>query len=123
MNLGSVIVLLIQVIYNIVQFSLPDLLNLLQTHTSLMLVVVVGANSFLAVLQVYFHIDPKEIEVIVQGILNLAKDYSTKPQPLTEIDLTAIENEGTYWIKKLITYLTNIRLQKTKKIDANQPKT
>jgi len=107
MNLGSVMVWFFQVLYNIMQFSLPDMLTALSNHPGIMLAVVVGVNGFLAILQVYFHIDPKDMDTIIQGIKNLAKDNSGKV--LSETDLTAIETEGMYWIKKLISYLTVIR--------------
>ena len=110
MNLGSVLILFVQLLYNIIQFSLPDILNVLVNHPTIMLVVIVGVNGFLAILQVYFHIDPKDMETIIQGIKNLAKDNAGKE--LSESDLTAIETEGMYWIKKLIGYLTQIRLKK-----------
>jgi hypothetical protein len=113
MNLGSVLILFVQLLYNIVQFSLPDILFVLVNHPTVMLVVIVGVNGFLAILQVYFHIDPKDMETIIQGIKNLAKDNAGKE--LNETDLTAIETEGMYWIKKLISYLTQIRLKKEAK--------
>jgi uncharacterized membrane protein (DUF106 family) len=113
MNLGSVIAWFLQILYNIVQFSLPDILSTFQNHPTLMLVVIIAVNGFFSIIQVYFHIDPKEIETIIQGIKNLAKDNSLKE--LSETDLTAIETEGMYWIKKLISYLTQIRLKKEAK--------
>jgi hypothetical protein len=124
MNLGSVIIWFIQILYNIIQFSLPDIISLLQNHTTFMLIIVVGANGFLAILQVLFHIDPKEIDTYIQGIRNLAKENSKKDS-LSDADLTQIETEGMYWIKKLIAYLTNIRKakeDKTPKDDKNGQK-
>jgi len=115
MNLGSVLALFLQVLYNIVQFSFSDFLNALREQPTIMLIVIVGANGAFGILQVYFHLDPKEIDIIIQGIKNIAKDNCCKV--LTPEQISAIETEGSYWIMKLVKYLTNLR--ENKKVDKN----
>ena len=110
MSLGSVIFMLVQILYNIIQFSLPDMAQILMNHPTYMLLLVVGVNSFLSIIQVLFHIDAKDLDTIKQGLMNLMKDNANKQ--LTTDDLKAIETEGSYWLQKGIKYLTDISIKK-----------
>ena len=120
MSLGSVFFMLLQILYNIIQFSLPDIAQLLINHPTYMLILVVGVNSFLSIIQVMFHIDAKDFDTIKQGLTNLMKDNANKE--LTTDDLKAIETEGSYWLQKGIKYLTDISLKKDTSTSPTQEK-